>query len=109
MPEQGLLVVRELCDPRHDESPADWFQQDAVSWLLPDRYPDEPVLVPTPTVEGTHALVEGANYPPASLQRFLSRLSADTTSVVSLYFACHWGGDLEPVPDRLIALTRPVR
>jgi hypothetical protein len=99
MPEQGLLVVRELCHPQSEVYPTVWFGDDGVSWLLPDDiYLDEPVLVPAHVSagdDGRQAGREGFDYPPQSLLRFLSRLSAATDTVVSLYYAFYWGGDIE--------------
>lgn len=92
MPAEGLLVVRELCHPHNSGRPSSWFDEDGISWLLCDDHPGEPVFIPDRvSAEGT----EGVHYPPAALLRFLSWLSAETDSVLSLYCVGYWGGDVD--------------
>lgn len=94
VPPAGLLVVRELCTP--ESSPANWFRQDAHSWLLPEASGDEPVLAPGDVWRGDDEwMLYSGNSPPTSFLAFLHRLSRATGELVSFYGASTWGGDWE--------------
>ena len=84
--------MRELCHPHNSGYPSSWFGEDGISWLLCDDHPGEPVFIPDRvSAERT----EGVHYPPAAVLRFLSWLSAETDSVLSLYCVGYWGGDVD--------------
>jgi hypothetical protein len=96
MPAEGLLVVRELCAPPGDDpdvTPWTWFGSDAVSWLVAPEAGDQPPFAPAAASAALSSA--GAGHPPADLLLLLRRVSVSTDTVVSLYGAGFWGGDIE--------------
>src|SRR5262249_14372873 len=89
-PPGGLLVVRELCPPAdpdgHEADCRRWFGDDATSWSAVPAGERGPILVPA---------ADALPHPPEELLGFLRRLSRDTASVVRLFGAHGWGGDVE--------------
>jgi len=76
-PDGGLVVVRELCHP--SSHAAEWFGEAAVSWGADADGDDD----------------DDERDPPAELVERLRGLAHDTGTVVSLFLAATWGGDLE--------------
>jgi hypothetical protein len=95
VPERGLLVVRELCDP--DSREGNWFRNRdcAVSWHIPADLADEESLAQVAVSVPNDHLLGGGSLPPPTLLAFLHRLSRSTGTVTSLYSASTWGGDWE--------------
>jgi hypothetical protein len=81
LPAAGLVVVRELAEP--DSHVFKRFRESAVSWYGVGE-PDPDVI-----------RVSVDEPAPESLLGFLRRLSRATSSVVTMFCAATWGGDLE--------------
>jgi hypothetical protein len=87
VPEDGLVVVRELCNP--DSHATEWFGDDAVSWIGHGT-PHPAVLAPS------RVLGDDVYWaPPEALLGLLRALSRATRSPVSLCCVGTWGGDID--------------
>jgi hypothetical protein len=99
LPEKGLLVVREVCNPESDNDPfnnnryeALWHGDAAISWAELDG-PLETTIILPPVIPArfqdrvTYNLTESSKraYPPVKFLRFLKNLSMNSKTPLTYY------------------------
>jgi hypothetical protein len=84
LPDGGLVVVKEVCDP---SDPGDWYPSDAVaSWHALRGSPD------TEVVDADIGRIYEGQRPPKAFLQFLKDLHAATGVPVTYYSGRTWGG-----------------
>jgi len=91
-PPNGLLVVREVCNPKRQENPitkrieVDWHGENAISWADFKSPAGIDVIFP-PTLLPGHYQKYGSlpSYQPTSFLRFLKHFSTLTNTTVTYY------------------------
>ena len=84
LPENGLVVIRPVCDPTPDESPADWYGEPVLDWHSFDDQADSTVMIDrTQVAESCSISLEVL--PPAGLLSYLKGLALETQSTFVFY------------------------
>lgn len=94
LPENGLVVLRPVCDATPDEYPADWYGEPVLDWhSFVDRTDAVPMIDRARVAESCSVASEAV--PPIGFLSYLKRLALETQSTFVFYSCSMWGGDVE--------------
>ena len=94
LPEEGLLVIRPICDATPDEGPADWYGEPVLDWLsFSGQASTSPQIDRERVVKDCSVSIE--SLPPPSLLSRVKCLAAETQTPFLFYSCFMWGGEIE--------------
>jgi hypothetical protein len=93
-PEEGLVVIRPVCDSSPDDFPAAWYNEPVLDRQSFQQCDCPPLLIGIDRVAEICSC-EPTDLPPVSLLAYLKAFAARTQSTIIFYSCFMWGGDIE--------------